>query len=260
MQEYVPGYRLLQEPQIDEPSPATQGQTKVSIFVEVEGAGDYLPPYSGNLDIMTAAATQVGEIDRQEPLDDRDQRHSTHTWSGTHGTEPWGELDLRLTDTCLRDGSHHKRHQFTAQEVHDIVEALDASGIPVIEVDPRRRAGRVVVQLRLLQDPRAGAHQDRGRDRQAGQDRLPDAPGRRHQGRHPGRPGQRRPDLPDRHALHRGGRLDPALRAGPRARPGDGRLPDDVRTPSRPRCWPSRPGSWSTPAASASTSSTRPAR
>ena len=61
VQEYVPGYRLLQEPQIDEPSAATLGQTKVSIFVEVEGAGDYLPPYSGNLDIMTAAATQVGE-------------------------------------------------------------------------------------------------------------------------------------------------------------------------------------------------------
>ena len=61
VQEYVPGYRLLQEPQIDDPSPATRDQVKVSIFVEVEGAGDYLPPYSGNLDIMTAAATQVGE-------------------------------------------------------------------------------------------------------------------------------------------------------------------------------------------------------
>ena len=61
VQEYVPGYRLLQEPQIDEPSAATRGQTKVSIFVEVEGAGDYLPPYAGNLDIMTAAAAQVGE-------------------------------------------------------------------------------------------------------------------------------------------------------------------------------------------------------
>jgi 4-hydroxy 2-oxovalerate aldolase len=54
----------------------------------------------------------------------------TRTWKDQHG----GDLDLRLTDTCLRDGSHHKRHQFTAQEVHDIVEALDASGIPVIEV------------------------------------------------------------------------------------------------------------------------------
>jgi len=61
VQDYVPGYRLLQEPQLDGPSEATQGRTKVAVFVEVEGAGDYLPPYSGNLDIMTAAAAQVGE-------------------------------------------------------------------------------------------------------------------------------------------------------------------------------------------------------
>jgi acetaldehyde dehydrogenase len=61
VQEYVPGYRLLQEPQIDEPSAATQGNVKVSVFVEVEGAGDFLPPYAGNLDIMTAAAAQVGD-------------------------------------------------------------------------------------------------------------------------------------------------------------------------------------------------------
>jgi acetaldehyde dehydrogenase len=61
VQEYVPGYRLLQEPQFDGPSDATKGMRRVSIFVEVEGAGDYLPPYSGNLDIMTAAATQVGQ-------------------------------------------------------------------------------------------------------------------------------------------------------------------------------------------------------
>jgi acetaldehyde dehydrogenase len=58
---YVPGYRLLQEPQIDPPSAETRGAKKISIFVEVEGAGDYLPPYAGNLDIMTAAATKVGD-------------------------------------------------------------------------------------------------------------------------------------------------------------------------------------------------------
>ena len=73
VQEYVPGYRLLQEPQLDEPSAATQGQIKVSIFVEVEGAGDYLPPYSGNLDIMTAAATQVGENIARSHRRDRHQ-------------------------------------------------------------------------------------------------------------------------------------------------------------------------------------------
>src|ERR1700742_2331188 len=41
---------------------------------------------------------------------------------------------LRITDTSLRDGSHHKRHQFTAEEVRSIVAALDDAGVPVIEV------------------------------------------------------------------------------------------------------------------------------
>lgn len=61
VQNYVPGYRLLNEPQFDEPSLNSGGQAVVTTFVEVEGAGDYLPPYAGNLDIMTAAATKVGE-------------------------------------------------------------------------------------------------------------------------------------------------------------------------------------------------------
>ncbi|WP_200146671.1 MULTISPECIES: acetaldehyde dehydrogenase (acetylating) [Streptomyces] len=58
---YVPGYRLRAEPQFDDPSPENGGTARVAIFLEVEGAGDYLPPYAGNLDIMTAAATKVGE-------------------------------------------------------------------------------------------------------------------------------------------------------------------------------------------------------
>jgi acetaldehyde dehydrogenase len=68
VQEYVPGYRLLQDPQFDDATEATMGLTKVSVFVEVEGAGDYLPPYAGNLDIMTAAATRVGESIAKEIL------------------------------------------------------------------------------------------------------------------------------------------------------------------------------------------------
>ena len=44
------------------------------------------------------------------------------------------ELDIRLTDTSLRDGSHAKRHQFTEAQVRSVVRALDAAGMPVIEV------------------------------------------------------------------------------------------------------------------------------
>ncbi|MBO0680905.1 acetaldehyde dehydrogenase (acetylating) [Mycolicibacterium sp. S2-37] len=68
VQTYVPGYRLLNEPQFDDPSINSGGQAVVTTFVEVEGAGDYLPPYAGNLDIMTAAAAKVGEEIAKEAL------------------------------------------------------------------------------------------------------------------------------------------------------------------------------------------------
>jgi 4-hydroxy 2-oxovalerate aldolase len=40
----------------------------------------------------------------------------------------------RLTDITLRDGSHAMRHQFTCEQVHAVVHALDDAGVPVIEV------------------------------------------------------------------------------------------------------------------------------
>lgn len=57
--EYVPGYRLKAEPQFDQPGPGSD-RARVAVFLEVEGRGDFLPPYAGNLDIMTAAAARVG--------------------------------------------------------------------------------------------------------------------------------------------------------------------------------------------------------
>jgi acetaldehyde dehydrogenase len=66
--DYVPGYRLKTRPVIEEGPFDTPGGAvphRVVVLLEVEGAGDYLPPYAGNLDIMTAAAVRVAEAKAQ---------------------------------------------------------------------------------------------------------------------------------------------------------------------------------------------------
>jgi acetaldehyde dehydrogenase len=68
VQQYVPGYTLRAAPQYDPPRDAWDGDGRVAVFLEVRGAGDYLPEYAGNLDIMTAAAARVGELVATERL------------------------------------------------------------------------------------------------------------------------------------------------------------------------------------------------
>jgi acetaldehyde dehydrogenase len=63
VQTYVPGYRIkgLAFDEGPFPTPGGTSAARISVFLEVTGNGDYLPPYAGNLDIMTAAAVRVGE-------------------------------------------------------------------------------------------------------------------------------------------------------------------------------------------------------
>jgi acetaldehyde dehydrogenase len=67
---YVPGYTVKGIDFDDGPfqTPGGQAASRVAIFLEVAGNGDYLPRFAGNLDIMTASAVQVGETLATERL------------------------------------------------------------------------------------------------------------------------------------------------------------------------------------------------
>lgn len=62
VRQYVPGYALRADPQSDAPDDRWRGMARVGVFLEVRGRGDYLPDYSGNLDIITAAAARVADL------------------------------------------------------------------------------------------------------------------------------------------------------------------------------------------------------
>ena len=54
VQKYVPGYKLKN-------GPVFEGNF-VTVWMEVEGLGDFLPTYAGNLDIMTSAGLRIAEM------------------------------------------------------------------------------------------------------------------------------------------------------------------------------------------------------
>ena len=156
----------------------------------------------------------------------------SRTWSGIHGDDPGRarppahrhlparRLARQAAPVHRGGGARHRRGARRRRRAGD-------------RGDPRRRPRRLVVQLRLLARRREQelikvAAETAKRAKIA----FLMLPGVGTKDDIRAAPGQRRPDLPDRHPLHRGRHLDPALRAGPRARAGDRRLPDDGPHPA----------------------------